>query len=51
MYGPKWQFYSFLSVCGLGVVSVKCWDRLCVLGRVPRTKKILPDFHEWRQVT
>ena len=51
MYGPKWQFYSFLSVCGPGVVSVKCWDRLCVLGRVPRTKKILPDFHEWRQVT
>ena len=22
MYGPKWPFYSFLSLCGLGVVGV-----------------------------
>ena len=26
--GPKWPFYSFLSVCGLDVVFVKSWDRL-----------------------
>ena len=51
MYGPKWSFYSFLSVCGLGVAGVKCWDRLCILGRAPRTKETLPDFHEWYRVT
>ena len=28
MHGPKWPFYSFLSVCGPGVVFVKYWDRL-----------------------
>ena len=22
------------------------WDRLCTLGRAPRTKETLPDFHE-----
>ena len=41
MYGPKWPFYSFLSVCGPGVVGVKCWDRLCILGRAPCTKETL----------
>ena len=51
MYGPKWSFYSFLSVCGPGVVGVKCWDRLCILGRAPRTKETLPDFLEWCRVT
>ena len=51
MYRPKWPFYSFLSVCGPGVVGVKCWDRLCILGRAPRTKETLLDFHEWCQVT
>ena len=51
MYGPKWPFYSFLSVCGPDVVSVKCWDRLCILGRALRTKETLPDFHEWCRVT
>ena len=51
MYGPKWPFYSFLSVCGPGVVGVKCWDRLCILGRAPRTKETLPDFYEWGWVT
>ena len=30
MHGPKWPFYSFLFVCGPGVVFVKYWDRfLC----------------------
>ena len=28
MYGSKWRFYSFLSVCGPGEVFVKYWDRL-----------------------
>ena len=51
MYGPKWPFYSFLSVCGPSVVGVKCWDRLCILGRAPRTKETLPDFREWCRVT
>ena len=26
--GQSGHFYSFLSVCGPGVVGVKCWDRL-----------------------
>ena len=51
MYGPKWQFYSFLSVCGPGVVGVKCCDRLCILGRVPHANETLPNFHEWCRVT
>ena len=25
MYGPTGHLYSFLSVCGLGVVGVQCW--------------------------
>ena len=51
MHGPKWPFYSFLSVCGPGVVGVKCWDRLCILGRAPHTKETLSDFHKWCRVT
>ena len=51
MYGPKWPFYSFLSVCGPGGVDVKCWDRLCILGRAPHTKETLSDFHEGCRVT
>ena len=33
------------------VVVVYSWDRLCTLGRAPRTKETLLDFHEWCQVT
>ena len=44
MYGPKWPFLLILSICGLGVVGVKCWDRLCILGRAPRTKETLSIF-------
>ena len=51
MYGPKWPFYSILSVYGPDVVGVKCLDKLCILGRAPSTKVILPDFHEWCRVT
>ena len=48
--GPSGHFYSFLFICGPGVVVVKIWDRL-YLGIAPRTKEILPDFHEWCRVT
>ena len=34
-----------------GVIVVNCWDRLCTLGRAPRTKETLPDFREWCRVT
>ena len=58
MYGPTWPFLLILIVYGPGVVFVKYWDRLpcdwdrfCILGRAPRTKETLPDFHEWCQVT
>ena len=58
MYGPTWPFLLILIVYGLGVVFVKhwdrlsCdWDRLCTLGRAPRTKETLPAFHEWCRVT
>ena len=40
-----------LIVYGLGVVVVNCWDRLCILGRAPRTKETLPNFREWCRVT
>ena len=48
MNGPKW---SFLLAHGRGVVVGNCWDMLCILGRAPRTKETLPDFHEWCRVT
>ena len=51
MYGPKWPFLLILIVYGPGVVVVNCWDRFCTLGRAPRTKETLPDFHEWCRVT
>ena len=51
MHGPKWPFVLILIVYGPGVVVVDCWDKFCTLGRAPRTKKTLPDFREWCQVT
>ena len=51
MYGPKWPFLLILIVYGPGVVVVNCWDRFCTLGRAPRAKDTLPDFHEWCRVT
>ena len=44
MYGPMWPFLLILIVYGPGVVVVNCWDRLCTLGRAPRTKETLPIF-------
>ena len=40
-----------LLTCGPCVVIVNCWGRFCTLGRAPRTKEILSDFHEWCKVT
>ena len=51
MYEPKWPFLLILIVYGAGMVVVNCWDRFYTLGRVPRTKETLPDFHEWYRVT
>ena len=48
--GPSGHFYSFLFICGPGVVVVKIWDKL-YLGKVPLIKETLPDFHEWCRVT
>ena len=45
------QVAIILLACGLCVVIVNCWDRFYTLGRAPRTKETLPDFHEWCRVT
>ena len=56
MYGPKWSFYSFLSVCGPGVVGVKCWDSCVSWVELPIQRRLcliflsgvgLPDIHEY----
>ena len=51
MYGPKWPFLLILILYEPGAVVVNCWDRFCILGRDPRTKETLPNFHEWCRVT
>ena len=33
------------------VVIVNCLGQILYLGRAPRTKETLPDFHEWCWVT
>ena len=45
------QVTIILLACGPYVVIVNCWDRFCTMGRTPRTKETLLDFHEWCQVT
>ena len=40
------QVAIILLTCGPCVVIVYCWERFCTLGRAPRTKETLPDFHE-----
>ena len=40
-----------LLTCGPCVVIVNLLGRVCTLGRAPRTKETLPDFHEWCRVT
>ena len=44
------QVAIILLACGPCVVIVNCWDRFCTLGRAPRTKETLFDFHEWCRV-
>ena len=45
MYGPKWPFLFMYMFHDIDV-----WDML-YLGRAPRTKETLLDFHEWCRVT
>ena len=45
------QVAIILLSCGPCVVIVNCWDRFYTLGRAPRTKEDLSDFHEWCRVT
>ena len=45
------QVAIILLACGPCVVIVNCWDKFCALGRAPRTKETLLDFHEWCRVT
>ena len=40
------QVAVILLSFGPCVVVVYGWDRLCTLGRAPRTKETLPDFCE-----
>ena len=45
MYGLKWSFLLMYMFHDIDV-----WDMLH-LGRAPRRKETLPDFHEWCRVT
>ena len=40
-----------LLAFGPCVVIVNLLGQVCTLGRAPRTKETLPDFHKWRRVT
>ena len=45
------QVAIILLTCGPCEVIVNCLGQVLYLGRVPRTKETLPDFHEWCRVT
>ena len=45
------QVAIILLACGPCVVIVNLLGQVCTLGRAPRTKDTLPDFHEWCRVT
>ena len=45
------QVAIILLAYGPCVVIVNYWDKFFTLGRAPRTKETLPDFHEWCRVT
>ena len=51
MQGPKWPFLLILIVYEPDVVISILLGQVCTLGRAPRTKETLPDFHEWCRVT
>ena len=45
------QVVIILLAFGPCVVIVNLLGQVCTLGRAPRTKETLPDFHEWCRVT
>ena len=45
------QVVIILLACGPCVVIVNCLRQVLYLGRAPRTKETLPDFHEWCRIT
>ena len=45
------QVAIILLSFGPCVVIVNCLGQVLYLGRAPRTKETLPDFHEWCRVT
>ena len=45
------QVAIILLACRPCVVIVNLLGQVCTLGRAPRTKETLPDFHEWCRVT
>ena len=53
--GTKWPlFYSHVDpVWSLLNIGIGCHVIVtgCILGRAPRKKETLPDFHEWFRVT
>ena len=51
MQGRKWPFLLILIIYEPDVVISLLLGQVCTLGRAPRTKETLPDFHEWCQVT
>ena len=44
------QVAIILLACGPYVAIINCWDRFYTLGRAPRTKEALPNFHAWCRV-
>ena len=51
MQGPKWPFLLILILYEPDVVISLLLRQVYTLGRAPRTKETLPDFHEWCRVT
>ena len=45
------QVTIIILACGPCMVIVNLLGQVCTLGRAPRTKETLPDFHEWCRVT
>ena len=45
------QVAIILFACGPCVVILNCLGQVLYLGRAPRTKETLPDFHELCRVT
>ena len=45
------QVAIILLACGPCVVIVNYLGQVLYLGRAPRKKETLPDFHEWCRVT